>query len=212
MMRLVIAFPVALALVFALFSAMALLVNSGKKQVIDQTPSLSFNMVMVEQDTEVTRRQRSVPPPPEIPEPPQPETPKMTQTPMQVTSTQVATPNIDMRFNVSGVAVSIPATVSAPTQNATNTTKQLMPLSRVEAVYPAKAKKRRIEGYVILKFDIDETGRTKNIEVVEAQPARFFERNAMDAIKRWRYQPQIVDGQAQTIYGYTTKIEFKMAE
>lgn len=66
MMRLVIAFPVALALVFALFSAMALLVNSGKKQAIDQTPSLSFNMVMVEQDTEVTRRQRSVPPPPEI--------------------------------------------------------------------------------------------------------------------------------------------------
>ncbi|EOG1498637.1 energy transducer TonB [Vibrio vulnificus] len=212
MMRLVIAFPVALALVFALFSAMALLVNSGKKQAIDQTPSLSFNMVMVEQDTEVTRRQRSVPPPPEIPEPPQPETPKMTQTPMQVTSTQVATPNIDMRFNVSGLAVSIPATVSAPTQNATNTTKQLMPLSRVEAEYPAKAKKRRIEGYVILKFDIDETGRTKNIEVVEAQPARFFERNAMDAIKRWRYQPQIVDGQAQTIYGYTTKIEFKMAQ
>ncbi|ELX4205615.1 energy transducer TonB [Vibrio vulnificus] len=212
MMRLVIAFPVALALVFALFSAMALLVNSGKKQAIDQTPSLSFNMVMVEQDTEVTRRQRSVPPPPEIPEPPQPETPKMAQTPMQVTSTQVATPNIDMRFNVSGLAVSIPATVSAPTQNATNTTKQLMPLSRVEVVYPAKAKKRRIEGYVILKFDIDETGRTKNIEVVEAQPARFFERNAMDAIKRWRYQPQIVDGQAQTIYGYTTKIEFKMAQ
>lgn len=141
MMRLAIAFPVALALVFALFSAMALLVNSGKKQAIDQTPSLSFNMVMVEQDTEVTRRQRSVPPPPEIPEPPQPETPKMAQTPMQVTSTQVATPNIDMRFNVSGLAVSIPATVSVPTQNATNTTKQLMPLSRVEAVYPAKAKK-----------------------------------------------------------------------
>nr|WP_309302261.1 energy transducer TonB [Vibrio vulnificus] len=35
---------------------------------------------------------------------------------------------------------------------------------------------------------------------------------ALDAIKRWRYQPQIVDGQAQTIYGYTTKIEFKMAQ
>lgn len=212
MLRWLVAFPFAVAMVIALFSSMAWIVNSGKQRAVSNGASLSFNMFMVEQESELARRQRSVPPPPEVPQPPQPETPKLSHTPMQVSSTQLETPNIDMNFNVSGLAVLVPVAVSTPTQPVSNANKQLMPLSRVEAVYPAKAKKRRIEGYVIVKFDIDEQGRTKNIEVLEAQPARFFERSAMDAIKRWRYQPQIVDGQARVIIGYTTKIEFKMAQ
>ncbi|HAS6346995.1 TPA: TonB family protein [Vibrio vulnificus] len=212
MLRLLVVFPLAIAMVIALFSSMAWMVNSGKQRAVSNSTSLSFNMFMVEQENEVARRQRSVPPPPDVPQPPQPETPKLSHTPMQVSSTQLETPSIDMNFSINGVVVSVPAVVTTPTQTVSNSNKQLMPLSRVEAVYPAKAKKRRIEGYVIVKFDIDEQGRTKNIEVLEAEPARFFERSAMDAIKRWRYQPQIVDGQAHVITGYTTKIEFKMAQ
>lgn len=211
MIRFLLAIPLAITLVIGLFSSMAWMVSSGKQRVASDNTSLSFNMFMIEQETEVARRQRSVPPPPEAPQPPEPETPKMSTTRMQVSAASVDTPKVEMNFSVSGLAISVPAVASVPSQTVSNADKQLMPLSRVEAVYPAKAKKRRIEGYVVLKFDIDEQGRTKNIEVVEAQPERFFERSAIDAIKRWRYQPQIIDGQAQSILGYTTKIEFKMA-
>ncbi|EGR2795930.1 energy transducer TonB [Vibrio cidicii] len=209
MLRLLLSLPVSLAMVFALFSAMAWMVNLGKLNGVTPSAPVSFNMVMFEAQSEVARRQRAVPPPPDVPPPPQPEVMKVSQTPMTTTSAQVEMPNVDMSFSVNGLAISVPS-VGIPGNSVANNHQQLTPLSRVDAVYPAKAKKRGIEGYVLLRFDIDETGRPQNIEVVEAQPARFFERSAVDAVKRWRYQPQIVDGAAQPILGYSTRIEFKM--
>src|SRR5690606_32266664 len=46
----------------------------------------------------------------------------------------------------------------------------------VTAKYPPRALERGIEGYVDLRFDIDKTGATKNIEVIAAMPEGVFER------------------------------------
>lgn len=47
-------------------------------------------------------------------------------------------------------------------------TQDYQPLSKVEPEYPEQALLENIEGYVIVKFDISETGSVENPEVVEA--------------------------------------------
>ena len=101
MLRLLLSLPVSLAMVFALFSAMAWMVNLGKLNGVTPSAPVSFNMVMFEAQSEVARRQRAVPPPPDVPPPPQPEVMKVSQTPMTTTSAQVEMPNVDMSFSVS---------------------------------------------------------------------------------------------------------------
>lgn len=58
----------------------------------------------------------------------------------------------------------------------------------VAPVYPFKARRKRIEGYVRLEFSVNHKGRPENILVVEAQPAEMFEKAAINALEKWRFK------------------------
>jgi TonB family protein len=64
----------------------------------------------------------------------------------------------------------------------------LMPIIRVEPKYPIKAAMEKIEGSVVLKFDIDTDGSVKNVEVVVGKPANIFDKVAITALKQWQYE------------------------
>ncbi|MEZ8462954.1 energy transducer TonB [Vibrio splendidus] len=206
MIRLFLALPLAGALGLALFSFMAWMVDNGHQRSPDNSETLSFNMVMVEQEQEVQRRQRAVPEKPEMPEPP-PEA-KTSQSQAEVTplNSMSSLPSLDLNTSIDGLAI------NAPTFSDFGSNQQAMPLYRVEPRYPAKALKRGAEGHVIMSFTIDETGRPIDIQVTEANPRRMFEREAMRALKKWKYQPKVVDGKAIAQVGQTVKLEFKLAK
>ena len=65
---------------------------------------------------------------------------------------------------------------------------EIMPLYKTEPVYPQTALMRGIEGYVKLKFDIDPKGRVFNIRIIEAYPARIFNRSAKKAVASWKFE------------------------
>ncbi|MFA0614233.1 energy transducer TonB [Vibrio splendidus] len=206
MIRLFLALPLAGALGLALFSFMAWMVDNGHQRSPDNSETLSFNMVMVEQEQEVQRRQRAVPEKPEMPEPP-PEA-KTSQSQAEVTplNSMSSLPSLDLNTSVDGLAI------NAPTFSDFGSNQQAMPLYRVEPRYPAKALKRGAEGHVIMSFTIDETGRPIDIQVTDANPRRMFEREAMRALKKWKYQPKVVDGKAIAQVGQTVKLEFKLSK
>ena len=206
MIRLFLALPLAGALGLALFSFMAWMVDNGHQRSPDNSETLSFNMVMVEAEQEVQRRQRAVPEQPEMPEPP-PEA-KTSQSQAEVTplNSMSSLPSLDLNTSVDGLAI------NAPTFSDFGSNQQAMPLYRVEPRYPAKALKRGAEGHVIMSFTIDETGRPVDIQVTDANPRRMFEREAMRALKKWKYQPKVVDGKAIAQVGQTVKLEFKLAK
>lgn len=206
MIRLFLALPLAGALGLALFSFMAWMVDNGHQRSPDNSETLSFNMMMVEQEQEVQRRQRAVPEKPEMPEPP-PEA-KTSQSQAEVTplNSMSSLPSLDLNTSVDGLAI------NAPTFSDFGSNQQAMPLYRVEPRYPAKALKRGAEGHVIMSFTIDETGRPVDIQVTDANPRRMFEREAMRALKKWKYQPKVVDGKAIAQVGQTVKLEFKLAK
>ncbi len=78
--------------------------------------------------------------------------------------------------------------------------------------YPNRAVQRGIEGYVDVRFDISVIGVTQNISVTGASPEGVFEKSALAAVKRWRYQPKMEDGVAQRYEGMTHRIVFNMED
>ncbi|MGY3570181.1 energy transducer TonB [Vibrio paucivorans] len=204
--RIWVAIPLALILSVGLFSFMAWMVDNGHKGAPKQSEAVSFNMVMVENEQELQRRQRSVPDQPEPPEiPPQAQVSQAKAEVNQVTSMQ-SVPSLGLDTAVDGLAI------NAPTFSDFGVNQQAMPLYRVEPRYPAKALKRSMEGYVIMKFTIDSTGRPTDIEVVEANPRRVFEREAIRALQKWKYQPKVIDGKAIAQLNQSVKLEFKLAK
>ncbi|MFA0046027.1 energy transducer TonB [Vibrio sp. 10N.261.51.F11] len=206
MIRLFLALPLAGALGLALFSFMAWMVDNGHQRSPDDSETLSFNMVMVEQEQEVQRRQRAVPEKPEMPEPPPEAQTSQSQAEVTPLNSMSSLPSLDLNTSIDGLAI------NAPTFSDFGSNQQAMPLYRVEPRYPAKALKRGAEGYVIMSFTIDETGRPIDIQVTDANPRRMFEREAMRALKKWKYQPKVVDGKAIAQVGQTVKLEFKLAK
>jgi protein TonB len=85
-----------------------------------------------------------------------------------------------------------------------------MPLHRVEPLYPERAKRRGIEGYVKFSITINESGRVKDIKVLGANPRGTFEHEAYKALVRWKYQPQMVNGKVTKITNQIVVIDFEM--
>jgi len=65
---------------------------------------------------------------------------------------------------------------------------QVKPIYRVEPKYPIKAAQENIEGAVVLRFDVDDKGSVRNVEVLNGVPAYVFDRVAIAALEQWEYE------------------------
>jgi protein TonB len=65
--------------------------------------------------------------------------------------------------------------------------------------YPTEALSKEVGGVVQIEFTVDKNGETRDIHVVNAEPAGMFDRAAIAAVKRWRYEPVIVNGAATEV-------------
>lgn len=77
-------------------------------------------------------------------------------------------------------------------------------LKKVAPEYPNEAVKKNINnGSVRAKMTIAGDGKVSNVEVVEAEPKRIFDRAAVDALSQWKFEGT---GAAQT---HEVKLVFK---
>ncbi len=60
--------------------------------------------------------------------------------------------------------------------------------------YPATAMRSNQEGWVELTFTITPEGNVDDVKVVDAEPRHVFDRAAVEAVSRWKYQPAIQNG------------------
>lgn len=60
--------------------------------------------------------------------------------------------------------------------------------------YPADARRNNKQGYVDVQFIVGTDGTPRDAEVVDAQPAGWFEREALASVARYRFMPFTLDG------------------
>jgi TonB family protein len=77
--------------------------------------------------------------------------------------------------------------------------------------YPSRARQRETEGWVDIEFTVGKDGTTRDLSVRAAEPAGVFDRAALDAVRRWRYEPRVVDGTVVD-QRVETRLRFRLAE
>jgi protein TonB len=88
----------------------------------------------------------------------------------------------------------------------------VIPLVRVNPQYPATAQSRGIEGWVQIRFTITAAGTVRDPVVIAAEPPRIFDRAALRAIRKWKYNPKIDDGKAVERPGVKVRLDFRINE
>jgi TonB family protein len=65
----------------------------------------------------------------------------------------------------------------------------------VSPEYPYDAQIRRVTGWVDVEFTIATDGTTRDLVVRDAEPKNVFDRSAVEALRRWRFEPISRNGQ-----------------
>ena len=68
--------------------------------------------------------------------------------------------------------------------------------ARVQPVYPFKARQRRIEGTVRVRFLVRRDGTVGQVTIEAAEPEGVFEDAVRDAVSRWQFEPGRLAGEA----------------
>lgn len=84
-----------------------------------------------------------------------------------------------------------------------------LPLVRVEPQYPPQAARRGLEGWVQLSFTITTAGSVADVAVVKSSNP-VFDRAAVDAVRKWKYEPQMQGGTAVATPGVNVVLRFQM--
>lgn len=65
----------------------------------------------------------------------------------------------------------------------------ILPVKRVQPVYPKGALYKGQFGYVSMRFLVNEQGDVTAVDTLDAFPENVFEKAAIKAIKKWQYEP-----------------------
>lgn len=65
----------------------------------------------------------------------------------------------------------------------------------VSPEYPDSARKKKIEGWVEVAFTVTPSGTVEDVQIRNASPADVFEEAAVRAIKQWRFEPVVRNGE-----------------
>jgi protein TonB len=79
----------------------------------------------------------------------------------------------------------------------------------VQPRFPTQAQRTRTEGWVVVGYTVDVEGNVSSARVVDAQPRHLFDREAINAVERWKYKPATRNG-TPVEAKLQRKIEFKL--
>jgi len=69
-----------------------------------------------------------------------------------------------------------------------------MAVKRVKPIYPMDARRRGIAGQVTLRLYVDADGGVREVQVQAAEPAGVFEEKAVEAARKWKFEPAVFKG------------------
>ena len=88
--------------------------------------------------------------------------------------------------------------------------RDVVPLVRVDPEYPPRARQQGIEGWVEVEFTISPVGTVQDAVVTASKPSYVFDRAALRAIRKWRYNPKIENGTPMARPGIQVRLRFEI--
>ncbi|GAB3004301.1 energy transducer TonB [Psychrosphaera aestuarii] len=201
MLRFIASIIVGVVITFGLFVFMAELISSGGKSNQNEFENIIVEINTTPPESKAQKRNRVPPPPP--PPPKQPPKPQQPDPEPQISDAG------GISFNMPSVDVGgASAGLNGP--GALIRDGDATPIVRIEPKFPAKAQRDGISGWVQLSFEINEVGGVENVQVINSEPRRVFDREARRALQRWKYKPKVVDGKPQRQTGLQVQLDFNL--
>lgn len=204
MMRMIVSILSALMVTAGLLFLMSLLIKDDKPTVVDEPPVVTIDTVTLPEEKREPEPTKVEPPKPPAIEPTPEPSGELIET-SEIDSVIEEWSSVDP-----AVETSLPQGFGKLPQMAFTQESEAMPLYRTQPNYPVSAQQKGLEGWVLLKYDVDTSGTLSNIAVLNSEPKRIFDREAIRALKKWKFKPAMTNGQPIASAGQTVKIEFNM--
>jgi periplasmic protein TonB len=207
-LRFPIAFLCSAVITIAMFSTLRALIHvRGDAEAALAMPKVEF--VRLKRSVEIEEKVRE-----------KPERAKPEQTLITPTLAVAKEEGVDLGLDVEAIAAGLGAEFGsagggggdgrgALAFNAGLADRDPLPLVRVEPEYPPQARQRKVEGWVQVSFTISTAGSVKDAVVVKSSHS-MFERNAVQAVNKWKYQPLLRGGKPAEAPGQQVVLRFKM--
>lgn len=190
---------IAFAVTSGLFYLMQALITKAAGELQEATGSI-VEFVRLKKDSEPELKKRQLPKKQKPEEPPPPPDLSLTRTTSLDDGLQDLVLGIGLDLDILG----------GPNLGAAVSDSDPVPVVRVNPQYPPRAAERGTEGWVELRFTISASGTVQDAEVTKSHPGHVFDRAALRAVRRWKYNPKIKDGNPVVRHGITVRLEFSL--
>jgi protein TonB len=210
MLRFPIAFVLSAVVTVTLFGFLRTLTNV-RSEAVESVSLSKVEFVRLRRELEIEEKKRE-----------KPERVKPEQAPGTPALAVAKSEGIDLELDVEAIAAGLGAEFgsaagrggdgaggSALAFNAGLSDRSPLPLVRVEPQYPPQATRRGLEGWVQVRFTISTAGSVKDATVV-ASSHSIFERAAVQAVNKWKYQPQLAGGEPVEAPGNEVVLRFEL--
>ncbi len=192
---------ISIGITFGLFFLMQLLVTTGEDPLQETAGSGPIDITMDKRDESIRRKDLSKPKKQTVKPPPPPKF-------QRVQNLRPKNRALDADMGRFATNVNINASIDI---GAAPSDRDIQPIVRIPPQYPRRAAERGLEGYVDLRFSISITGAVLNPQVTYSTSS-IFNRSAIRAVEKWKYNPKIVDGQAVERHGVEVRITFELED
>jgi protein TonB len=196
LMRITASILIGATITFSLFVIMYELIKQDYAPVVKQTPFVFITPIFDFTDTPEVQRVRPNPPP------------ELQEVPKSQPVERVIPGLVDTFTNFTPPPIALGRGLTMGSMQMTD--KEVTPIFRANPKYPPTEAQNGTQGYVTLSFDVTTSGNVANIQIIDAQPKRVFDRAARQALRKWRYQPKMVSGSAVVMRGLKVRLDFTL--
>jgi protein TonB len=166
------------------------------------TPPPSIEFVRLRRDTVPATKKR---------EPPKREKPEQPPPPPDISMSKAS---LEPGAGVTAIVPTVDPTgaLSGGITGGGGADRDVVPLVRIDPDYPMRARQRHIEGWVVVEFTISKAGTVRDPIVLASHPGTIFNRSALQAIRKWKYNPKIEGGAAVERAGVKVRLDFVMED
>ena len=189
----------AICVTFGLFYIMQALILSEGGALGEPGGNL-INFVRLKKESDLELKKRKMPEKKEPEEPPPPPDLSMSRSQMPDQDLGEMAFALDVGIDMAG----------GPDLSAAASDSDIVPIVRVPPQYPLRAAERGVEGWVEVQFTISRTGTVKDPSVINAKPQNIFNRSALRAIRKWKYNPTLEDGEPVERPGVKVRLTFQL--
>lgn len=189
----------AFCVTFGLFYLMQALITKAAGELGDASSSM-VEFVRLKKATDLELKKRQLPKKEKLEEPPPPPQLKLSRASRPEQGLEELAFTVDIGLEIEGGA-----TIGAIASDS-----DIAPVVRVNPIYPPRAAERGTEGWVELEFTISTAGTVEDAIVTASHPGSVFNRAALRAVRKWKYNPKIEDGRAVSRSGVTVHLTFEL--